>query len=241
MTPVLVVLAVLVVTGAVAAIAAGTPRLAILGLFVALAGAAYVVDPFPGPVALGARLAGTTLGLYLVWIALRGAPAALPAASVGWAGSGAIALAAFVAGFLVAARLGAALAAGSPEGPGTGGVATALISGSPVAQAALGAAFALTALGIPQVVLARDTLRLGAGLLLLLGATGLAANALYGVADPVNDFAEAVLTAAAGAGVAALIATSIRRGGELVIRDSLRPEAAVRHRSSDDAHRVVAP
>jgi hypothetical protein len=236
-----VILAGLVVVGGVAAVAAATPRLSILGLLLALAGSAYVVEPFPGPVALGARLAGTTLGVYLVWISLRPAPRELPAASTGWAGSAAIAVAAFVAGYLAAGTLGIALAGGSPDGPGTGGVATALIAGSPVPRAALGAALALLALGLPQVVLARDTLRLGAGLLLLLAATGLAANALYGVADPVNDFAEALLTAAAGAGVAAVIAASLRRGGELGIRDSLRPGAAIRHRASDDAHPVSMP
>jgi hypothetical protein len=240
-TTVLVILAGLVVAGAVAAVAAATPRLAVLGLLLALAGGAFVVEPFAGPVALAARLAGTTLGTYLVWIALRRAPAVLPASSAGWAGSAVIGVAAFAAGFLAAGTLGVALAGGSPEGPGAGGVATALIAGSPVPQAALGAALALVALAVPQVVVVRDTLRLGIGLLLLLAAAGLAANALHGQADPVRDLATAVVTAFAGAGVAALVAGSVARGGDLVIRDTLRPDAAVRHRAADDAHRTTVP
>jgi hypothetical protein len=86
------------------------------------------------------------------------------------------------------------------------------------------------------VALPRDTLRLGTGCLLLLAAAGLLGNALVGQLDPVVELALAVLTALAGAGAAAVIATSIRHGGDLVIRDALRPDAAVRHRASDDAH-----
>lgn len=240
MTPVLILVSGLLVVGGVAAVAAATPRLAVLGLLIALLGAAYVVEPFPGPLALGVRLVGTMLGVYLVWIALRRSPGVLPA-SAGWAGSAVIAVVAFAAGFLAAGTLGTALAGGSPEGPGTGGVASALIAGSLVPRAALGAALALAALAVPQVVLARDTLRLGVGLLLLLAATGLASNALYGLPDAVEDLSLALLTAGAGAGVAALVAASLRRGGELVIRDSLRPDAPIRHRPADEAHRTVAP
>jgi hypothetical protein len=235
-TPVLVLLAGLVAAGAVAAVAAATPRIAVLGLLLALVGAAFVADPDPGPLAHGARLAGTTLGTYLVWIALRRAPVVLRASSAGWAGSATVAVVAFVAGFLAAGTLGTALAGGSPDGPGIGGVATALIAGSPVPRVALGAALALAALAVPQVVLARDTLRLGIGLLLLVAATGLASNALFGQVDAVRELAMALLTALAGAGVAGVIAASIHRGGELEIRDSLRPDAAIRHRPADDAH-----
>ena len=237
MTPVLVVLAGLVVAGAVAAIAATTPRLAVLGLLLALVGAGYVADPFPGPLGLGARLAGTTLGTYLIWIALRRSPVAMPAASVGWPGAAAIAVVAFVAGWLGAGTLGAALVSGSSEGPGLGTVGAALVAGSPVPRAALGAALALATLAIPHVVLARDTLRLGMGLMLLIAAAGLVGNALVGRPDDVAALGVALLVAFAGAGVAAVIEGSIRRGGDLVIRDSLRPDAVIRHRAADEAHR----
>jgi hypothetical protein len=239
-TPVLVALAVIVVAGAVSAAAAATPRAAVLGLLVALLGAAYIGDPIPGPLGLLARVVGTTLGVYLVWIALRRAPGRLPAASAGWLGSAAIAVAGFVAGFLAAGGLGAALdaASGPGGGSGTAGVDTALVHGSLVARAAVAAAFALIALAVPQVALPRDTLRLGTGCLLLLAAAGLVGNALVGQLDAVVELALAVLTALAGAGAAAVIASSIRHGGDLVIHDALRPAAAVRHRASDDAHPV---
>lgn len=240
MTPILVILSGLVVLGGITSVAATTPRLAVLGLFLALAGAAYVGDPFPGPLGLGARLAGTTLGTYLVWIALRRGPGRLPVSSIGWGGSLLVAGAAFAAGFLAAGTLGAALAGGSPEGPGTGGVAAALIEGSLVARAGLGAALALAALAIPEVAIARDTLRMGVGLLLLLAATSLTLNALYGVGDPVEDLAFALATAASGVAVGALITASLRHGGDLRIRDSLRPDAVIRHRAADDAHPMDA-
>jgi hypothetical protein len=89
---------------------------------------------------------------------------------------------------------------------------------------------------VPQVLLARDTLRLGIGLLLLLSAAGLVGNALEVRLDNVTELAAALLAAFAGAGVAAVVAGSIRRGGDLVIRDALRPDAAIRHRAADDAH-----
>ncbi len=240
MTPALVVIAVLVVIGAVVAIAAATPRLAVLGLVVAMVGATYVVEPLPGSQGLLARLAGTTLGTYLVWVALRHAPPSIPAASTGWAGTAAIAVVAFAAGWLAATSLGVTLGTGSPDGPGSGGAGAALVAGTPVARAAVGAALALTAIAVPQVALARDTLRLGVGLLLLLAAAGLVANALIGRLDSVVELAMAVMTALAGAAVAAVIAGSIQRGGDLVIRDSLRPDAAIRHRPADDAHRREA-
>ncbi len=233
-------LAGLVVAGAVAAIAAATPRLAVLGLLLALLGAGYVAEPFPGPLGLATRLAGATLGVYLIWIALRRSPVAMPAASVGWPGAVAIGIVAFVAGWLGAGTLGAALGAGSADGPGLGSVGAALVAGSPVPKAALGAAFALAALAIPQVLIARDTLRLGTGLLLLLAACSLVTNALVGRPDDVAALGGALLVAFAGAGVAAVIELSIRRGGDLVIRDSLRPDAAIRHRAADDAHRPTA-
>lgn len=243
MTPVLVVLAVIVVAGAVTAVAAATPRAAVLGLLVATLGAAFVTEPFPGIEGMLARLIGTTLGAFLVWIALRGAPGRLPPASAGWLGSSAIAVAAFVAGWLAAGGLDAALdaAVGPGGGSGVAGVPTALVQGSPVARAAIAAAFALTALGLPQVAFPRDTLRLGSGCLLLLAAAGLAGSALAGQLDDVVELALAVLTALAFTGAAAVIAASIRHGGDLVIRDALRPDAAVRHRASDDAHPVGAP
>jgi len=236
MTPALVILAVLVAGGAVVAVGSSTPRLAALGMLVALVGSAYVADPLPGPVGLGARLAGSMLAGYLVWIALRKAPVSVPGAAVGLPGAAAIAAVAFVAGFLAAGSLGTALV-GTGDGPGLGTVGATLAAGSLVARSAFGAGLALVAVSLGPVLVARDTLRLGIGLLLLLAAATLVRNGLGTSGDEVLELGVAVLTAFAGAGVSAVIDASLQRTGDLALRDSLRREPAIRHRPADDAHR----
>lgn len=234
MTPALVALAVVVGVGAVVAMSARLPRLAILGALVALAGSAYVADPLPSPVALGARLAGTTLAAYLLWIAARGAPR-LEGTGPGLPGSAALAGVAFLAGWLGAGTLGSAVASGAGDGPGAGALAGALASGSLVARAAAGAALALAAVAALPVLLPRDVLRLGLGLLLLIAGAGLLRSALAGSPDEGAELLLAVLTALAGAGVAATVSAGLRRGGDLVMRDRFR-QPAIRHRPADEAH-----
>jgi len=239
MTPALVILAVIVAGGAVVAAGSMTPRLAALGMVVALVGSAYVADPLPGPLGLAARLAGSTLAGYLVWIALRRGPAAAPAAGMSLAGVAAVALVAFVAGWLTAVPLGQALAAGSAGGPGLGLAGTALANGSPVARAALGAAMAVAAVAGGPIVMARDTLRLGLGLMLLLAAAMLVRNAAGVSGDDTLELGIAILVALAGAGVAAVIAASLRRTGDLLLHEGHRRDPAIRHRAADDAHRLA--
>ncbi len=235
-------LAVVVALGGVIAVGAATPRLAALGMTLALLGAAYVVDPLPGPLALGVRLVGTTLGAYLVWVALREAPQSVPGAAVAWPGAVAIAIVAFTAGFLAAGSLGTSLAIpGTGEGPGLGSTGAALAHGSVVARAALGAAATLGALAIPPVLMARDTLRLGLGLLLLLAAASLVQHGISGSGNPSLELATALFTALAGAGVAVMIATSLRRTGDVLLRDDLRRAPALHHHPVDDAHHASAP
>jgi hypothetical protein len=239
-TPVLVLLAALVAAGGALAVSAREPRVAALGTLLALVGSAYVEDPLPGLLSLAARLVGTVLAGYLTWIALRQAPSPLPARGFRVPGAMAIAIVAFVAGWLTAATLGATLALGPGEGPSTGGAATALAAGSPVSCAALGASFALVALAAGPVLLARDVLRLGLALLLLIAAADLAGNALGTGADAPADLAIAILTALAGAAVAAVVTASIRATGDLDLRTGTDRETAVRHRPADEAHRRPA-
>ena len=178
MTPVLVALAVLVAVGGIVAVSAREPRFAVLGVIIVLVGGAYVADPLPGLVGLGARLAGAVLAGYLLWVALRKAPAPTAGWQVGWPGATALA-AGRLRRRLVRGRVARDGARGDGgEGPSTAGVAAALVGGSPVARAALAAAFALVALGAAPVLVARDVLRLGVGLLLLIAAAGLVGNAL---------------------------------------------------------------
>jgi hypothetical protein len=241
-TPVLVALAVLVALGGVVAVSAREPRFAVLGVIIVLVGGAYVADPVPGLVGLGARLAGAVLAGYLLWVALRRAPAPTAGWHVGWPGAAALAAVAFVAGWFAAGELATALGATVAEGPSTAAVATALVDGSPVARAALAAAFALVALGAAPVLVARDVLRLGVGLLLLISAAGLVGNALAPGDDPAIQLGFGIFEAVAGAAIAALVATSIRLHFDLELHGSRARQPAIHHRATDEAHlRRTAP
>ena len=236
MTPVLVALAVLVALGGIVAVSAREPRFAVLGVIIVLVGGAYVADPLPGLVGLGARLAGAVLAGYLLWVALRKAPAPTAGWHVGWPGATALAAVAFVAGWFAAGSLATALGATVAEGPSTAGVATALVAGSPVARAALAAAFALVALGAAPVLVARDVLRLGVGLLLLIAAAGLVGNALAPGDDQAIQLGFGIFEAIAGAAIAALVATSIRLHFDLELHGSRARQPAIHHRALDEAH-----
>lgn len=239
MTPALVAVALIVVAGAVVAVSAREVRFAALGLVVAILGAAYVSDPLPGMTALAGRLVGAVLGGFLVWVSLRDAPASTAGSHLGWPGAAAIAMAGFAAGWLSAGAVGGAVGAISGEGPSAGVTAAALVAGSPVAHAALGAAFALVALAAAPVLVSRDVLRLGLGLLLMLAAAELMRNALAGPADDAAELAFGILFAAGGAAVAALVGRSLRANGDLVLRSQPARETAVRSRVADDAHPVA--
>jgi len=239
-TPVLLLLAALVAVGGALAVAAREPRLAALGALVALAASAYVVDPLPGALALAARLTGTVLASYLIWIALRRAPKERRSSAIGLPGAGAIAIVAFAIGWLVASTLGTALATGPSDGPTTGAVASALATGSFVPRAALGAAFALVALAAAPVLLARDLLRMGLGLLLLIAAADLLRNALGIEVGAPAELALAIVVAFAGAGTAAVVSAGLQATGDLELRGGSDRETNVRHRPADEAHRRPA-
>jgi hypothetical protein len=234
-TPALVVLAAVVAAGGVVAVSAREPRFAALGLLLVLVGTAYVADPLPDTLAIAARLTGAVLAGYLVWVALRRPGAPTSGWQIGWPGAASIAAVAFIAGWLAAGALGTELAAGSGEGPGAG-AATALAAGGPVPEAAVAAAAALVALAIAPVLIARDALRLGLGLLLLVAAAELLRHAFAATADPVVELGMAILVATAGASVAALVSATLRTHGDLQLRVGAGRAAAIRHRAADEAH-----
>ncbi len=236
MTPALVLLAALVAVGGTVAVSAREPRLAALGLFGALVGSAYVADPQPEITALAARLTGSVLASYLVWVALRRPPAPSEGWRIGWPGAAAVAATAFAAGWLAANALGAGLAEAAGDGPSAGGVAVALASGSLVPRAAIAAAFALIALASGPVLAGRDTLRLCIGLMLLIAAAGLVRNALAPDVDSIVELAMAVLLAVAGAAAAAVLQASLRIHGDLSLHTAGARSAPIRHRSPDEAH-----
>ena len=101
-------------------------------------------------------------------------------------------------------------------------------------RAALGAALALVALAAAPVLVGRDVLRLGLGLLLLLAAAGLLRNVMAVGTDGPVELALAVLTAFAGAAVAAVVARALLVQGDLELRPTTRDIGGWRH--GDDAH-----
>lgn len=222
MPVVIVALAVLIVAGGVLAAAAANPRIAVIGMAVAVAGAGFVADPLPGPTALLAEGVGAALAGYLGWMALR-ASAPLPQdpqgpAAPAWPGAVGIAMAAFLAGWLTATAMGRALPDPSAGGPTLANVGAGLAAGSPIARAGLGAAFALIALAIGQVLIARDVLRLGLCLMLMAAATELLRASLGAPADDTVTYAFAILYATGGAAVAAVVARSLDIHDDLELR-----------------------
>lgn len=237
MTSALVLFAILAVAGGVVAVAAPNPRHAVLGAFGAILVAAFATDPLPGGVALIARTAGAALGGWLAWIAVRPAPTETRRSALGWAGSAGVAIVALLGGWLAAVSLGVTLATPATDGSVSGIAASTLAAGSPVAAAAIGAATALVILAATPVFRPRDGLRLGLGCVLLLAAGGMVVDALGSTPDDTTELAFAVLVACAGAAVAAVVATLLRTNGDLELHDGRRADAAVRHRSADEAHR----
>jgi hypothetical protein len=235
LTPILILVAALVVAG-VTAMAAPDPRLATLGAFGAVVLAALVVDPPPQSAAIAAHVLGGVLGGWLVWTAIREVPRTSARSALGWQGATAVAVVAFAIGFLAASALGA-MAAGI-VGSGTAAVAGGqLAGGSLVSRAAIGAAAALGVLAAPAVVLPRDGLRLGLGVVVLVSAASLLSNALSPAPDDALELAFGLLAAITGAALALAASTMLRTGGDLILREVLAREPAVRHRAADDAHR----
>lgn len=240
LTPVLVLVAVLAVAGGVVAVAAPNPRHATLGAFGAVAAAALVADPVASGAAIVARLAGALLGGWLVWIAVRPAPTTSAHSSLGWPGAAAMAAAGFATGWLAASAFGAVVAIGVGDGKWSGVPGAALAGGSLVARAAVAAAASLAVLAATPVFLPRDGHRLGLGVVLLIGAVGLLFNGLAAGPDDALELALAILVALTGTAIAAVVASMLRSGGDLVLHDALAREPAVRHRAADDAHRGPA-
>jgi len=235
-TVTLVVIAGLVAAAGVVTVSAREPRLAALGGIAAMAGSAYLADPLPDLVAIAARLTGAVLAGYLIWISLRDADAPTAGWQIGWPGAAAVVTAAFVIGWLAADALGNDLATVSGEGPSTAGVASALAAGSLAPRAGIGAAAALVAVSAAPILITRDVLRLGLGLLLVLSAADLVRHALAAEPDRTVELGMAVVFAISGAAVAGLVSGSLRRFGDLVVRPGRGGRFAIRHRSADEAH-----
>ena len=211
MNPALAAIAAVTIGGGVLAVSARDVRATVLGLLVVLLAAPLIVDPWPEPLSILARIAATLLAVRLIAIGLRG-EAATSGTRIGWPAE------------LLLGAAGAVIGLGS-HGLGAAGL------GPAEAQAA---GFALIVLAAAPLFTGRDVLRLAVGaLLLLVGATTLRAGL-----DPSPSQGEqlvgAVLTIAIG-GAIAVIATAARAAGGLEAIGAGRPGEAARR--LPDAHR----
>lgn len=190
MNPAVAALAIATVAGAVLAISARDVRSVVLGLLVVLAGAPLVADPWPGPLAALVRIAGALLAVRLVVVGVRGLGPTI-GSRIGWPAAAVLAAAAAAAG-LGSHGLGAA-----PLGPAP-------------AQAA---GFALIALALAPLVVARDVLRLGVAAVLLLSGAELVRIALDRSPTDGEQLVAALLAVGVGGAVAVIAAAAGAAGG----------------------------
>jgi hypothetical protein len=233
MTPVFVGLGVIIVLAALVAVSAAVPRVAALGVIVVLVGTPFVSDPLPGVLAMSIRLVAAVLAGYLVWIALRRAPTDLGGPPLGLPGQLLIGATALAGGWVVAGTVGETMAA---AGPAAGQVAIALRDGSPVARMGIAGAVALSVLALGPVLVGRDILRLGFGLLLLVAAVDLLASAVGGPPDDITELALAVLIVATGLSVAWLTRQALVQQGGFAVSDAGQAAPGTRSRPPDEAH-----
>jgi len=180
--PALSILAGAVTVAAVVAVSARDGRLMTIGLVAALALGPLVADPPSDPLSVAALIAAATLAGVLLRIALRAVPTTR-GSRLGWPAEAAAAAAAFAIG------IGAHAFQAGGDGP----------------TAAVGAGFALLALAIGPLVDGRDILRLGIGLLLLIGGANLVRVGFIGTPSALEELVLAAVVAVIG-GVVALLA-----------------------------------
>ena len=213
MNPALVGVALAVGLGAVVAVSARNARTAVLGLVLAMIGAAFLADPLPDSLGLAGRLVGVVLAGYLLWIAGRDHAAWTGGSRLGWPAELLVGGAAAVAGY-ASHGLGA---------PATG----------PVVAAAAG--FALATLAVAPVLNGRDVVRIGLGLGLLVTGAVLVRTGLGETPAPLEQLAIAGLVAILG-GVTAALAVAARTDGFAGYDLSIGPGERARRRP--DAHPV---
>ena len=218
MNPILALIAMVVVAGAVVAVSTSDPRGTILGLAVVLIASPVIADPVPTPLGLAARIVGAVLSAYLLWIVTRDRPrhgsagATTEGSRIGWPAEVLVGIGAFVVGY-AAHGLGAAAL------------------GPPMASAA---GFAVAALALTATMTGQDILRVGLGCLLLVDA-GLIVRAALGGTP--GDFEHLITSATLVviAGTIATLAAGARDDGTGGFGFSL--ERARRHREPD-AHPI---
>jgi hypothetical protein len=214
--PILAIVALAVVGGAVIVVAARDTRTVLLALAVALVASPLIADPVAAPLGLAARFVGAILAVYLLWVVARERgvgvlPSPTSGSRIGWPAEILVAAGAGVVGF-------AAHGLGAPAG------------GPPLASAA---GFAVAALAVAPVVTGRDVIRVGTGLLLLIDAGLLVRIALGGTPGDVEQLVTAAMLIVLAGAIAALAASARADGvGGYAFSDP----AKVRMRREPDAH-----
>ncbi len=165
MNPALTAVAVAVAAGAIVAVSSRDPRAALIGLAAVLVGSAFLIDPLPGPAALGVRIVGGLLCVSIVRLAVL-PEASDPANSpLGWPAEAFLAVAAAVGGGGVAIGLAIAAGPGTAIG-GTDGISVSAATSGIVVTSTATALFAIgvtlrRTVGIILVAVAVVLLRIG--------------------------------------------------------------------------------
>jgi hypothetical protein len=214
--PILAVVALALVGGAVVVVSARETRTVLLALAVTLVASPLVADPLSTPLGLAARLVGAVLATYLLWVVARDRddashlPSPTEGSRIGWPAEVLVAAAAAVVGF-------ASHGLGAPT------------AGPPLASAA---GFAVAALALTPVVTGRDVVRVGTALLLLIDAALLVRVALGGTPGDVEQLLTATMLVVLAGSLAALAANARADGtGGYAFADPAR-----RVRREPDAH-----
>ncbi len=187
-----------VVAGAVIALSAHDIRLILAGLVVSLGVSPLLADPLPSPIAVAARIAAALLGAQLLLVALRGTPAPTRAAALGPLSPALAAVAACVVGYA------------------TSGVGSPAV-GPPLATAA---GFGLVTLALGPILLGRDVLRVGLGMILLVTAAELIRAGLAGTPGPLEQVVSAGAIVAVLGATAAIAASVLASGHNLSVDGS---------------------
>lgn len=199
MNPALSAVAVAVGAGAVVAVSSRDPRAALIGLAAVLVGAAFLVNPLPGPAALGVRIVGGLLCVSIV--RLNALPRATDPASspLGWPAEAFLAVAAAVGGGGVAVGLAVAAGLGSAAGDD----AFAAAAASPAILITSTAA-ALFAVGATPAVIGQPGIRRTIGIVLVAVAVILVRIGFAPTPTELEQIAIAVLLVGSAIGGVAL-------------------------------------
>lgn len=200
MNPALTAVAVAVGAGAIVAVSSRDPRAALIGLAGVLVGSAFLVDPLPGPAALGVRIVGGLLSVAIVRLALPLETAEPASSPLGWPAEAILAVAAAVGGGGVA--VGLAIAAGL--GSSTGGSDAMPAAAATSAVLITGTAAAIFAVGATPAAIGGRGIRRTVGLVLVAVAVILLRIGFAGAPNDLEEVAIATLLVGCAVGGVAL-------------------------------------